>query len=624
MWADVEQRETAKMLSRAQRTELLATEIFANLNHSATDQLLAELQFVHLPGGATLFHAGDHGDCMYVVLSGRLRVLLEAVNGSNETLRELSRGDSVGELALLTDEPRSATIRAIRDSELARLTRASFERVIRSDPTLLRRIAVQVAVRQRLSTEKKNSGRNVRTIALLSAVHSIKLDKFGTALSAALALIGPTKRLHSGSFTSSDGFEGCKPGAEPPRDDELSICLDEIEASHRTIIYQADAAITPWTKRCIRQADLILVIDRSDGTASERALTHLREFLKAGAITARIELVLLHERDSLNHGAGLDRLSKIGAATQHHVIPSDSTDFARLARLLTGNATGLVLSGGGARGFAHIGVIRALHEAGIPIDFIGGTSMGAVIAAQYALGWDWQTMARVNREEWPRCEPQKNYTLPLVALNSARRMDEMLRRMFGTAEIQDLRRNFFCVSTNLTAAAPKIHRQGLVWKAVRASVSIPGIGPPAIENGEILVDGGLVDNLPVETMKQLCPGSTYAVDVSEQVEFTSKLNESYTVSGWKLLWQQLSRAAEKPDIPNILNTLYRTTTVAGIRSIESAKAQADLCFEPPVNQFGVFDWKSVEKIIDLGYHYALGKLATSRCHVGNTTQIVRW
>jgi len=267
-----------------------------------------------------------------------------------------------------------------------------------------------------------------------------------------------------------------------------------------------------------------------------------------------------------------------------------------------------VFSGGGARGFAHIGVIRALHERRIPIDYIGGTSMGAVIAAQHALGWDWQTMARVNREEWPRCEPQKNYTLPLVALNSARRMDQMLRRMFGDVDIQNLRGKFFCLSTNLTTAAAKVHREGTLWKAVRASVSIPGIGPPAIENGEILVDGGLVDNLPVETMKKFCQGKVYAVDVSEQVEFMSKLSESYTVSGWKLLWQQLNPFCEKPDIPNILNTLYRTTTVGGIRAIESAKSQADLCFEPPVGQFGVFEWKSVEKIIDVGYRYAIKKL----------------
>jgi lysophospholipid hydrolase len=112
-------------------------------------------------------------------------------------------------------------------------------------------------------------------------------------------------------------------------------------------------------------------------------------------------------------------------------------------------------------------------------------------------------------------------------------------------------------------------------------------------------------------MKKLCQGQVVAVDVSEQAEFKSTLAQSYSVSGWKLLWQRLNPFALAPDLPNILNTLYRTTTVAGVRAIESAKSQADLCFEPPVSQFGVFDWHSVDAIIDAGYRYALDKLDAS-------------
>jgi predicted acylesterase/phospholipase RssA len=350
-------------------------------------------------------------------------------------------------------------------------------------------------------------------------------------------------------------------------------------------------------------------------------LDPIRKYLASCAITARVELVLLHGPafdPDLTPAYGLAAPS---ASALHHIVSSDPADSARLARLVTGNAVGLALSGGGARGFAHIGVIRALAERGIPIDYIGGTSMGAVIAAQHALGWDWQTMARVNREEWPRCKPQKNYTLPLVALNSARRMDEMLRRMFGPVAIENLRTKFFCVSTNLTTAGPKVHQEGALWKAVRASVSIPGIGPPAIANGEILVDGGLVDNLPVEVMRKLCHGHVCAVDVSEQVKFSSKLSESYTVSGWKLLWQQLNPFAESPDIPNILNTLYRTITVGGIRAIDSAKSRADFCFEPPVSRFGVFEWSSIDRVIDVGYRYALRKLDEAPAHLAQLAKM---
>ena len=143
---------------------------------------------------------------------------------------------------------------------------------------------------------------------------------------------------------------------------------------------------------------------------------------------------------------------------------------------------------------------------------------------------------------------------------------------------------------------------------VRASVSIPGIGPPAIERGEILIDGGLINNLPVTTMKTLCPGAVLAVDVSEQLEFKSALAESYTVSGWKLLWQRLNPFSKPPDIPNILEILYRTTTVGGIGAIESAKAAADFCFEPPVAGFGVFEWRAAEAIIEAGYRDAERRL----------------
>jgi predicted acylesterase/phospholipase RssA len=304
-------------------------------------------------------------------------------------------------------------------------------------------------------------------------------------------------------------------------------------------------------------------------------------------------------------------LSVLNVDNYHHLVHEAQSDSAKLLRLLTGSAVGLVLSGGGARGFAHIGVIRAMNECGIPIDYVGGTSMGAVIAAQYALGWDWRSMLQLNKEAWPRCQPQRNFTLPLVALNSAKRMDHMLREMFGGAEIQNLPTKFFCVSTNLTRAEAMIHRTGSLWKAVRASVSIPGIGPPAIEAGEIYVDGGLVNNLPVDVMKRFCPGAVVAVDVSEQFEFKCKLQESYSVSGWKLLWQRLNPLREKCDIPNILNILYRTTTVGGIGAIEMAKTLAEICMEPPVNEFGVFDWRSIDRIVEIGYRHALGQLEKS-------------
>src|SRR5262245_9630807 len=592
------------MFPQDKLADLSAPPFFTALDPSTIEQLLAELELNHLRGGEILFRAGEAGDSMYIVLSGRLRVSVQRSNGSEEVIREIARGESVGELALLTGETRSATIRAIRDSELAMLSRNAFERAIRIDPTLIRQIAVALASRHRGDGMPARS--NIRTVTILPVAIN-EANTFADLLADALAHLGPTLRVSREKIKTDYGLE-FSDFTEDRASAQLTSRLNALESTHRAVVYQADPEITPWTKHSIRQADLILVVGCADANFLDMEFQRLQKYFDSCAITARIELVLLHGSEFDSSVPTPKCFAALGASALHHIVLTEPADVAKLARLITGTAIGLVLSGGGARAFAHIGVIRAMHERGISIDFVGGTSMGAVIAAQLALGWDWQMMARVNREEWPRTEPQKNYTLPLVALNSARRMDQMLRKMFGAAEIQNLRTKFFCVSTNLTTADAKIHREGSLWKAVRASVSIPGIGPPAIENGEILVDGGLVNNLPVDVMRKFCQGVVYAVDVSEQVEFKSNLQESYTVSGWTFFLRHLNPFAEKPDIPNILNTLYRTTTVGGVRAIESAKCQADLCFEPPVSQFGVFDWQSVEKIIDVGYRYAIKKL----------------
>jgi len=592
------------MLSPDKLAYLSCLPLFQSMDRAALVALLPQLDWRPLTGGETLFRAGDIGDAMYVVLSGRLRVSIEYGNGTEEAIREIARGESVGELALLTGNPRSATVRAIRDSELARLSRAAFENVFKNHPQLVGQLTLQIASRQSQGSDPTLTRRNIRTLAILAFDEAVPIREFTRRLVTTLQNFGATIHLHERSSHLGRWAE-TDPLAEHG---ELTGQLSALETNYRFVVYEADAALSPWTQRCIRQADLIWIIAAADSEPEPSRPSILATYFGSRQTSASVELVLLHGSDFQPTIQAQKWLSCLSVTTHHHTVLTAPADFKKLARLLTASAVSLVLSGGGARAFAHIGVIRALSESGIPIDAIGGTSMGAVIAAQHALGWDWQTMVRVNREAWPRCKPERNYTLPLVALNSGKRMDQMLRSMFGDSQIENLRTKFFCVSTNLTRAQAKIHCAGMLWKAVRASISIPGIGPPAIENGEILIDGGLMNNLPVAVMKQFCQGPVLAVDVSEQLEFKSKLAESYTVSGWKLFWQRLNPFSERPDIPNILDILYRTTTVGGIGIIETAKTEADICLNPPVARFGVFDWRSVDAIIEAGYRDAQRQL----------------
>jgi len=579
--------------------DLSAATLFRTVDPATLESLLPALEWIFLPGGETLFRAGNRGDSMYVVMAGRLRISTPGADGTDEAIREITRGESVGELALLTGKARSATVRAIRDTELVRLSRDAYEEALKQHPQLTSQLLVQIAERQIQGADRSLSKRNIRTVAVLPFDRQVPAADFVGRLVEMLQPIGDTLHLSS----RADPWAGDRDKISGAKNGTLTSRLTELENRYRFIIYEADNELSSWTEQCVRQADLILLLAAAESQPASSG--PWVNYFSARAVGAAMELVLLHKRAFDSTVRTDPWLSRLPIQGHYHVAQTSKPDFARLARFLTGSAVGLVLSGGGARGFAHIGILRALEECGIPVDFIGGTSMGAVIAAQHAAGWNWQSMARVNRDQWPRWHPQRNFTLPLVALNSGTRMDQMLREMFGAVQIENLAGKFFCVSTNLTRAQAMVHRTGPLWKAVRASLSIPGIGPPAIENGEILVDGGLMNNLPADVMRNLCQGGVCAVDVSEQLEFKSRLQESYSVSGWTVLWRRLNWLAKPPDLPNIFNMLYRTTTVGSLRAVETVKAAADLYLAPPVSEFGIFDWRGIDRIIDVAYRYGL-------------------
>ena len=581
--------------------DLFSISLFRDLDHAALRDLLAHAKPVLLNGGKILFRAGEAGDSMYIVTAGRLRISTEGNNGTAEAIREIGRGECVGELALVTGMPRSATVLAIRDTELACLSRAAYQDTLKKHPQLAGPLLSQIADRQSRGADRSLSKRNIRTLAVLPYDPRSPTPRFVEHLVETLNGIGDTLHLS----TRSNLWDSSSSATTHPPGGSLAHRLTELEASHRFVVYEAEVEFSAWTEQCVRQADLILLVAATDSSPDQARHNMLVSYFRAREASAAIELVLLHPQEFDSRVQANQWLTHLPVQDYYHLVLTSKADIAKLGRFLTGSAVGLVLSGGGARGFAHIGILRALEECAIPVDFVGGTSMGAVIAAQHACGWSWQSMARFNRERWPYWHPQRNFTLPLIALNSGTRMDRMLREMFSDAEIQNLRGKFFCISTNLTRADAMIHRTGPLWKAVRASLSIPGIGPPAIQNGEILVDGGLVNNLPADVMRRLCHGSVCAIDVSEQVEFTSRLQESYSVSGWKVFLQQLSPFSKKPDLPNIFNVLYRTTTVGSLRAIETVKAAADLYLNPPVSRFGIFDWHCIDDIIEIGYRYGL-------------------
>ncbi|MHC4220117.1 MAG: patatin-like phospholipase family protein, partial [Planctomycetota bacterium] len=321
----------------------------------------------------------------------------------------------------------------------------------------------------------------------------------------------------------------------------------------------------------------------------------------------RRELVLLYDgaRQSPSGTAGW--LKQLPFDAHHHVDEHADDDLARLGRMLTGTAVGLVLGGGGARGFAHIGVLRALGESGIPVDLIGGTSMGAFIGAQCACDWDWRTMLDRNGRAFVESGSLMDYTLPMLSVVAGRRFYRVIRNIFGDQRIEDLRRPYYCVATNLTRADAVVHRTGPLGRWVATSMAIPGMVPPVFVEGEILVDGGLLNNLPTDIMRSSGRGPVLAVSVNA-AKLAVDRDYPDCMSGWRVLWSRVNPFAPSIRVPNLTTILARSATLRPSSPQSPRPADVDLLFEPPVSHVRLLDWSALETLVDIGYRSALERL----------------
>ena len=407
-------------------------------------------------------------------------------------------------------------------------------------------------------------------------------------------------------------------GEEGAQGLRLETWLAERESGHRFVLYQADAQPSPWTRRCLRHADhVLLVAHASSGTARreiERTSLETENLRTAPSCT----LVLI-SRDASESPPDMARWLDPRSPTRHHRVRWDrDDDILRLARFLAGRAIGLVLGGGGARTAAHVGVLRALEEARIPIDAIGGTSGGAVVAALYAMDRDHARILREMRATFVENRPWRSVTLPLVSLVSARRLDAAAQRIYGDTRIEDLWRDFFCVSCDLISGSPVIHRRGEIWRTVRASTSLPGIMPPVPFEGRLLVDGGVMDNLPGTVMREVCGGDVIASDVSAPLRLKVDYPEAPSVPALLASWVLPGRAPI--DVPNVLHVMGRVCAIAGIQRREASVKGASLYLRPPVESYRLLEFDAMERIAELAYDYAskaiadspeLGRLASS-------------
>lgn len=569
------------------------------------DELLDELEICEISGGDWLFRQGDDGSSLYLLVRGRLQVLIE--NGGQQPPRLVSEvvpGESVGEVGLLSGEKRSAGIRAIRDSLLIKIERKAFDHLAATHPALVMKLASNVAnVLRRNGTGSQAASRQLNTITLLPLDNKPGSTKFCRELTEEIELYGQTLTLSAANLMAN-GAPVSVPRGQHEIPDELQYWLHQQETKNRFLVFNCEANDSAWTRYAMRQSDLVVFIADSQDSETLSAW-EIRLRTGKGAATGRQVLVLLQPAADIPI-TGTARWLKDRQPDFHlHVRKDKPDDTQRVARIISGNALGLVLGGGGARGFAHLGVYKALLELGITVDWVGGASIGSIFGAPVASDWSFDRAYRIARHGFVKVKPFSDYTLPLVALLRGRRMEREIQT-HQNYQIEDMPIPFFCVSSILDSGELKLHESGWLADALRASASLPGVLPPAVIDKRLNIDGAVLNSLPVDVMLKKPVGKIIAVDLSSYKSY--EVDYASIPSPWAVLAGRLLPFFRKYRVPSLATTILKATEIGTQQQVRESGRQADLLLQPPVRQFGLTDVKSFDQIVEAGYKYGLSEL----------------
>uniref|UniRef100_A0A5F8G725 lysophospholipase n=1 Tax=Monodelphis domestica TaxID=13616 RepID=A0A5F8G725_MONDO len=655
------------------------------------------IDWTSVEAGRALYRQGDRSDSTYIVLNGRLRSVIQRVNGKKELVGEYGRGDLIGVVEALTQQPRATTVHAVRDTELAKLPEGTLSHIKRRYPQVVTRLIHLLSQKilgnlQQLQapfpcpglgvpppSELTNPANNLATVAVLPVCAEVPMVAFTLELQHALRAIGPTLLLNSDIIRERLGALAL----DSIQEFRLSGWLAQQEDTHRIVLYQTDSTLTPWTVRCLRQADCILIVGLGD---QEPTLGQLEQRLESTAVRALKQLVLLHREESPGPTRTVEWLNMRSWCSGHlhlrcprrlfsrrspakleelyeKVFSRDAdrhSDFSRLARVLTGNTIALVLGGGGARGCSHIGVLKALEEAGVPVDMVGGTSIGSFIGALYA---EERSASRTKQRarEWAKkmtsvFEPMLDLTYPITSMFSGSAFNRSIYRVFQDRQIEDLWLPYFNVTTDITASAMRVHKDGSVWRYirasssyspylppmcdpsdghllvdgcfvnnvpgslwryVRASMTLSGYLPPLCDpkDGHLLMDGGYINNLPADIARNMGAKTVIAIDVGSQDE-TDLSNYGDSLSGWWLLWKRLNPWAEKVKVPDMAEIQSRLAYVSCVRQLQVVKSSSYCEYlRPPIDCFKTMDFGKFDQIYDVGYQH--GKVVFAGWSCGN-------
>jgi len=590
--ADVEPQTVADFLRNVP--------VFAPLSDEMRAELAVLAEHIDLPRGEWLFHEGEVADGVYIIRLGHLEVLAESP--TLQRINTLTRGAVLGELALLSESRRSASVRAMRDSQLLRIDRESFKALLHSEPelalSLTRVLSSQLQASRAIPVSRR--ARPV-TIALRAMQSDVPVMELADELSTAMCAWGRVAVLYPDDVGGAHDAETTDAALA-----RFAPLIESCEQEHDQVLLVCGtgAGTSAWDDFCILRADRVVAVADPGPGAQEASDGRMPDDERSGAAgapagppagLAGCDLAALGVRvgsgelDALVELLDPSAVFAISAATPQE-------DIARMARRLSGRSLGVVLSGGGARAFAELGVLDVLLGAGVVVDRVGGVSMGAFIGALLACG---QSAAEIDAccyEEWVRRNPINDYTFPRHALVKGRKGEAALERIFGEARIEELSRPFYCASADLRAGTLLIDRSGSLVEALASSMALPLIGPPRRRDGRLLIDGSLLDNLPLAPMSSSGEGPVIAVDIKGGEERPPE-TASVPVGHVKPL-----------RVPSLPETMARVALLSSANTDDAARRYADLTIAVRVPGVGLKEFHQIDEAREAGRRVALAAL----------------
>jgi NTE family protein len=554
-----------------------------------------KLAFVELAAGECLVEQGAVSADVHFVLQGRLRALAVPDAGKPAAVFDIGPGETIGELAFVSRAASPHRIVAVRDSTLIRMSHAQFEQTLLERPHIAIEAMRTIFSRGQKSAQLRRKPVPPRTVCVVPVTQGLDAAAFVEELRDLRVAMGDSVRV-----VSERDPAGVLTGG----------------AGEEVTLMAADADVSFWTRACINLADEIVLL--ADAGAAP-ALSAVEAFLAAVPAEGAADrtLVLVHKAGTCSPRGTAAWLAARQVKRHIHVRRGEARDMRRLSRLLAGRAVGVVLSGGGARGLAHIGVLNAIEAAGIEIDVIGGTSIGAVIGGWYAMEVRGQALVEAARKAFVTGgSPIGDFNwIPLVSISRGRRAKNLTETavteaMGALIDVEDCWTSFYCVAANYSRSTEVVLTRGPMAKSLLASYAIPGVLPPIVLDGQLYVDGGTVNNLPVDVMEGFGVGRILAVDLMPE---SSRLVEvEWVPSSAALLWgdvkRRLTRRHGRRPVPGIAEIMLRSSVLSSNVRQRTARTRADVNLVPELRGIRFLDWHKLDASVAAGFESAKGQL----------------